>query len=86
MASNGYVRRNCHDCIFYEQINDMGASLNLCNFNKSQEIMKSITAYEYDRNPEMKQKYDEPCEHHINREQIRKFYKKIIEICFKEEK
>lgn len=89
MASNGYVRRQCSNCLFYRTTHEHGYSSNDCILRNDDwyncDGMRWVSATEYDRNPEVAAKHDEPCEHYTNiyevRNQIRKkFGIKEIEI------
>lgn len=63
MASNGYVRRDCSRCLFYESSREYGNWCNLKNELFKADSLKWVSALDYERYPHMKEKYNEKCEH-----------------------
>lgn len=61
MATNGYVRRQCGRCIFYQD-NEYGCFCSLKD-DIYPEPMNWVSALEYERFPDIAKKYDEKCEH-----------------------
>lgn len=66
MASNGYERWHCDQCLCFANTQDG----RLCKFRSSSspDFLKFVSAYDYDHFPELRSFYDEPCPHFIDRE------------------
>ena len=71
MASNGYVRRQCDNCIFYRSDREYGEECILYDDMWKADGMKWVSATEYDRNPEVAAKHDEACKHYTNIYEVR---------------
>lgn len=71
MASNGYVRRQCSDCIFYRSEREYGEDCILYDEMWDSDGMRWVSANDYHSNPEIQAKHDEPCEHYSNEKEIR---------------
>lgn len=78
MASNGYVRRQCEGCIFYSSDREYGETCILYDELWDSDGMKWVSANDYERDPEVRAKHDEWCEHCVElrelRNQIRKCF------------
>lgn len=70
MASNGYMRRICKDCLFC--ITHSLGCPNSCvlktydEYNYDDVYLKWLSALDYDLSAELRSKYDEPCEHFVD--------------------
>ena len=71
MASNGYVRRQCTKCIFYRTDREYGNECILYDELFGASGMRWVSATDYYRDPEMKAKYDEKCEHFSDKQELR---------------
>ena len=81
-----YMKRTCHKCLFYEEINDGKCSINLCTVEADEltetNVMDWVSAYKYERDPDIRKEYDETCEYCVNTEEL----KNKIRQTFKESK
>ena len=66
MASNGYVRRCCGNCIFYSNDREYGIHCVLYNEMWNADYMRWVSANDYERDLLMKEKHDEKCKHFTN--------------------
>lgn len=71
MASNGYVRRKCDLCIFYRGDREYGEECILYDDMWNADGMRWVSSNDYDSNPEVAAKHDEPCEHYTNIYEVR---------------
>jgi hypothetical protein len=71
MASNGYVRRDCFDCLFYESNKEYGEWCNLKKELFEADSMRWVSANDCDRSPLMTEKHYEKCEHRTNVKDIK---------------
>ena len=62
MASNGYVRKCCLGCLFYSSDREYGELCNLKN-EPFGDNMRWVSSNVCDRNPLIKEKHNEKCEH-----------------------
>lgn len=80
------MKRNCHTCLFYTKIPDMHFNIDLCTAETDEltetNVMDWVPAYKYERDPEIRKKYDEPCKYYVNTEEL----KNKIRETFKESK
>lgn len=81
MASNGYVRRICSECIFYRDEKDDSGHCILCSENTYKaDSMVWISAYDCAKNTKIKEKYNEDCEHYRNAKEVRNQIRKELKI------
>ena len=71
MASNGYVRRVCGDCIFFSDDREYGYRCSLCGEWFDSKVMGWVSGNDCDNFPEMKEKYYEQCEHYSSKREIK---------------
>lgn len=71
MASNGYVRRLCTGCMFYTSDREYGEMCILHDELWGFDGMRWVSANDYERDPEIAAKHDEPCEHYSDKREIR---------------
>jgi hypothetical protein len=71
MASNGYVRRKCDLCIFYRSDREYGEECILYDDMWNADGMRWVSSNDYNSNPEVAAKHDEPCEHYTNIYEVR---------------
>lgn len=72
MASNGYMRKQCHRCIFHLYDSDIGDLCILRNEDLySTDHMRWVSSTMYIRDPHIRTKYNENCEHFVNINEIR---------------
>lgn len=75
MASNGYVRRQCSNCIFYRSDREYGEECILFDEMWNANGMAWVSASLYYDNPEIAAKHDEPCEHYVNKLEVRNHFR-----------
>lgn len=79
MASNGYMRRICKDCLFC--ITHSLGCPNSCVLNSYDErdcddvYLKWLSALDYDLSDELRLKYDAPCEHFVDLYSLRNVFR-----------
>lgn len=71
-----YVKRICSKCLFYEEFNDMKCSMHCCTFLGNFNPMTYVSAYDYEHYPDRRDKYDEPCSHYVNLQDLKDKYRK----------
>lgn len=79
MASNGYMRRICKDCLFCIA-HSLGCpnSCVLKDYGESDLddiYLKWISALDFDRSEELRLKYDEPCKHFVDLFSLRNVFR-----------
>ena len=73
MASNGYIRRDCKNCLFY--LSDIDGSRCTLWGDIWAQWLHWISASDYENNPKMKEKYDEKCEHYVDIRTLKNQYR-----------
>lgn len=71
MASNGYVRRVCPSCLFYSHDREYGCECLLYQELWDADSMIWVSGTDYKRNPEIKAKHDEECEHYSDKKELK---------------
>ena len=71
MASNGYVRRKCPNCIFYSEDREYGIHCVLYNEMLDADYMRWVSANDYHKSSEIKEKHDEECEHYSGKHDLK---------------
>lgn len=71
MASNGYVRRCCTRCIFYRTDQEIGDECILYDETWNANGIRWVSATDYHRDPYIRAKHDEECEHFSDKKEIR---------------
>ena len=71
MASNGYRRSVCGECIFYDDEREYGHRCTLRGEVFNSECMRWVSALDCERYPYMKEKYYESCEHYSSKKEIK---------------
>ena len=78
MASNGYVRKECSSCIFYNDAKEYGHRCSLKGEVFDSEQMKYVSASDCERDPYLNKKYHADCAHYTHmkavKNQIREKY------------
>lgn len=79
MASNGYMRRICKDCLFCITHSfgcpDSCVLKSYDEYNCDDIYLKWISALDCDRSDELSMKYDEPCEHFVDLFSLRNVFR-----------
>ena len=78
MASNGYVRDDCFGCLFYESDREYGE---LCCLKKElfeADGMRWVSATDCRRDPLMKEKHYEKCEHRTSINEIKNWFREYF--------
>ena len=66
MASNGYVRRCCSDCLFYDSDREYGEWCTLEKEFFEADGLRWVSANDYEKSQLIREKYDAKCEHCIS--------------------
>lgn len=71
MASNGYVRADCFGCLFYSSDREYGDTCSLRREMFESDGMRWVSANDCDRDPEIKKKHYDKCEHRTSENDIK---------------